>query len=82
MRRPPCGRRRCGRSATCSPRRGFALAPLLRSAPEPTLRAVAAETLARHAPDEGCAEVMDQVGLEAPGDRVRFERAATLCAGR
>jgi hypothetical protein len=59
-----------------------ALAPLLRSAPEPTLRAVAAETLARHAPDEGCAEVMDQVGLEAPGDRVRFERAATLCAGR
>lgn len=59
-----------------------ALAPVLRSAPEKTLRAVAAETLARHAPADGCAEVMDQVGLEAPGDRVRFERAATLCAGR
>ncbi|MEI6224171.1 MAG: hypothetical protein WCS72_05430 [Deltaproteobacteria bacterium] len=59
-----------------------ALAPVLRSGPEPTLRAVAAETLARHAPAHGCAEVMDQVGLEAPGDRVRFERAATLCAGR
>ena len=42
----------------------------------------AAETLARHAPAEGCTEVIDQVGLEAPGDRVRFERAATLCAGR
>lgn len=59
-----------------------ALAPVLRSGPEPTLRAVAAETLARHAPADGCAEVMDQIGTEAPGDRVRFERAAALCAGR
>ncbi len=59
-----------------------ALAPVLRSGPDATLRGVAAETLARHAPAEGCTEVIDQVGLEAPGDRVRFERAATLCAGR
>ena len=59
-----------------------ALAPVLRSAPEADLRATAAETLARHAPAGSCAEVGDQVALESPVDRVRFERAAALCAGR
>lgn len=59
-----------------------AIAPVLRAAPDTALRAVAAETLARHAPDLGCAEVMDQISLEPEGDRVAFERAAALCAGR
>jgi hypothetical protein len=59
-----------------------ALAPVLRAAPDPALRAVAAETLARHAPGMACLEVMDQASLEAAGDRVAFERAAALCAGR
>lgn len=59
-----------------------AIAPVLRAAPDAALRAAAAETLARHAPATGCAEVMDQVALEAEGDRVAFERAAALCAGR
>ena len=59
-----------------------AIAPVLRAAPDAALRAVAAETLARHAPDLGCPEVMDQIALETEGDRVAFERAAVLCAGR
>jgi HEAT repeat protein len=59
-----------------------ALAPLLRAAPDANLRAVAAETLARHAPGLSCAEVMDQVSLEPAGDRPAFERAARLCDGR
>ena len=59
-----------------------ALAPVLRAAPDAALRAVAAETLARHAPGTACAEVMDQVSLEPAGGRVAFERAATLCSGR
>ncbi|HQR30779.1 MAG TPA: hypothetical protein PLL32_10240, partial [Anaeromyxobacteraceae bacterium] len=56
-----------------------ALAPVLRAAPEADLRATAAETLGRHAPDASCAEVLDQLGLESPVDRARFERAAALC---
>lgn len=59
-----------------------AVAPVLRAAPDAALRAVAAETLARHAPDLACAEVMDQAALEAEGDRVAFERAVASCAGR
>lgn len=59
-----------------------ALAPLLRAAPDANLRAVAAETLARHAPGLSCVEVMDQVSLEPAGDRPAFERAARLCDGR
>jgi hypothetical protein len=59
-----------------------AIAPVLRAAPDAALRAVAAETLARHAPDLGCPEVMDQVALEAEGNRVAFERAVALCAVR
>jgi HEAT repeat protein len=59
-----------------------ALAPVMRSAPEASLRSVAAETLARHAPADGCAGVLDQAALEAPGNRARFERATALCAGR
>ena len=59
-----------------------ALAPVLRAAPDAALRAVAAETLARHAPGMACPEVMDQASLEAAGDRAAFERAAVLCSGR
>ena len=59
-----------------------ALAPVLRAAPDAGLRAVAAETLARHAPEMACPEVMDQVALEPASDRVAFERAAALCSGR
>ena len=59
-----------------------ALAPVLRAGKEPNLRSVAAETLARHAPEGACAEVMDQVSLERAADHPRFERAATLCAYR
>lgn len=59
-----------------------AVAPVLRAGTDRALRAAAAETLARHAPDLGCPEVLDQVGLEAEGDRVAFERAVALCAGR
>jgi HEAT repeat protein len=59
-----------------------ALAPVLRAAPNAALRAVAAETLARHAPAMACGEVIDQASLEAAGDRVAFERAAALCSGR
>jgi hypothetical protein len=59
-----------------------ALAPVLRAAPDAALRAVAAETLARHAPGMACPEVMDQASLEAAGDRAAFERAAALCSGR
>jgi hypothetical protein len=59
-----------------------ALAPVLRAAPEATLRSVAAETLARHGGQEVCAEVMDQVSLEPAADHPRFERAAALCAGK
>lgn len=59
-----------------------AVAPLLRAAPDAALRAVAAETLARHAPGLSCAEVMDQVSLEPAGQRASFERAARLCDGR
>ena len=56
-----------------------ALAPVLRAGPV-ELRSVAAETLARHAGQDTCAEVMDQVSLEPPADHPRFERAASLCA--
>ncbi len=59
-----------------------ALAPVLRAAPDAALRAVAAETLARHAPGMACPEVMDQASLEPALDRVAFERAAALCSGR
>ena len=59
-----------------------ALAPALRSARPVGLRSVAAETLARHAGQEACAEVMDQISLEPAADHPRFERAASLCAGR
>jgi len=59
-----------------------ALAPALRSARPVGLRSVAAETLARHAGQEACAEVMDQVSLEPAADHPRFERAAALCAGK
>lgn len=58
-----------------------ALAPVLRAGPV-ELRSVAAETLARHAGQDTCAEVMDQVSLEPAADHPRFERAAALCAGR
>ena len=56
-----------------------ALAPVLRAAPV-GLRSVAAETLARHAGQDSCAEVMDQISLEPAADHPRFERAASLCA--
>jgi len=56
-----------------------ALAPVLRAAPV-GLRSVAAETLARHAGQDACAEVMDQISLEPAADHPRFERAASLCA--
>jgi hypothetical protein len=60
-----------------------ALAPVLRAGDSTALRAVAAETLARHAPGWSCAEVMDQVALEPEGNRPAFERAAAQCeAGR
>jgi HEAT repeat protein len=59
-----------------------ALAPVLRAAPDAALRAVAAETLARHAPGSACAEVMDQVSLEPAASRVAFERAVARCSGR
>lgn len=59
-----------------------ALAPALRAARPVGLRSVAAETLARHAPEGACAEVMDQVSLEPAADHPRFERAAALCAFR
>jgi hypothetical protein len=59
-----------------------ALAPALRAARPVGLRSVAAETLARHAPEEACAEVADQISLEPAADHPRFERAAALCAGR
>ncbi len=59
-----------------------ALAPVLRAAPDASLRAVAAETLARHAPGMACAEVMDQVSLEPAGNRAAFDRAAARCSGR
>ena len=59
-----------------------ALAPVLRAAPDAGLRAVAAETLARHAPEMACPEVMDQASLEDAGDRAAFERAAALCSRR
>ena len=59
-----------------------ALAPVLRAAPDAGLRAVAAETLARHAPGVACAEVVDQVSLEPAGNRGAFERAVARCAGR
>jgi len=56
-----------------------ALAPVLRAA-SVGLRSVAAETLARHAGQDACAEVMDQISLEPAADHPRFERAASLCA--
>jgi hypothetical protein len=59
-----------------------ALAPVLRAAPDAGLRAVAAETLARHAPAMACAEVMDQASLEVAVERAAFERAAALCSRR
>jgi hypothetical protein len=59
-----------------------ALAPALRSASPAGMRSVAAETLARHAGQEACAEVIDQVALEPAADHPRFEKAAALCAGR
>jgi len=57
-----------------------ALAPVLRAAHPVGLRSVAAETLARHAGQDSCAEVMDQISLEPAADHPRFERAASLCA--
>ena len=59
-----------------------ALSPVLRAEREPDLRSAAAETLARHAPEEACAEVVDQISLEPAADHPRFERAAALCAGK
>jgi hypothetical protein len=59
-----------------------ALSPVLRAARPVWLRSVAAETLARHAPEGACAEVMDQVSLEPAADHPRFERASALCAGK
>jgi hypothetical protein len=59
-----------------------ALAPVLRAAFEPALRSVAAETLARHAAADTCAEVMDQVSLEPESGRPAFHRSVALCAGK
>jgi len=64
------------------PRLHSALAPVLRAARDAALRAVAAETLAQHAPGAACTEVMDQVSLEPAGNRMAFERAVARCAAR
>jgi len=58
-----------------------ALAPVLRAARQAGLRSVAAETLARHAGADACAEVLDQISLEPGPGRPVFHRAAVLCAG-
>jgi len=57
-----------------------ALAPVLRAGRTAGLRSVAAETLARHAAADACAEVMDQVSLERASQRPAFQRSVSLCA--
>jgi HEAT repeat protein len=59
-----------------------ALAPVLRAARSPGLRTAAAETLARQAGADACAEVMDQISMEPAAGRPAFHRAAALCSGR
>lgn len=59
-----------------------ALAPVLKGAAQARVRAVAAETLARHGPKDACATVRAQVDAEAPNDRARYHRALTACEKR
>jgi len=58
---------------------GAALQPLLRGAADPRLRAVAAETLARHGGTDGCAAVRERVGAEPERERGKFRRALSAC---
>ncbi|HVP67734.1 MAG TPA: hypothetical protein VMT17_10785 [Anaeromyxobacteraceae bacterium] len=59
-----------------------ALAPVMKGAAEARVRAVAAEALARHAPEETCGAVQAQAEAEAPADRPRYHRALAACARR
>jgi HEAT repeat protein len=59
-----------------------ALTPVLRADRDRNVRSAAAETLARHAPEGACGEVMDQLSLERAEDHPRFERAVATCAAR
>jgi hypothetical protein len=54
------------------------LRPLMEKAPEPRLRAVAAEALARGS-RAACPAVEAQADREKPEERVRFERALARC---
>jgi hypothetical protein len=55
-----------------------ALRPILERASEPSVRAVAADVLSRHAPGSACAAIRAQAAREADG-RASFERALGRC---
>jgi len=55
------------------------LKPILERAADAPVRAVAAETLARHAPQSACGTVRAQVAREAAGHRASFGRALERC---
>jgi HEAT repeat protein len=58
------------------------LRPLLEAASSVQVRAAAADVLARHAPDEGCAAVRGQAARESRERQARFERALRRCPSR
>jgi hypothetical protein len=58
------------------------LGPVLRGAADPTVRALAAEVLALHAPEIACAAVRAQVAREPRARRDAFQRGLDRCAGR
>ncbi len=59
-----------------------AVGPVLHGARSTTVRAVAAEVLARSAPAAGCVEVRSQLEREPADARGQFHRATERCTGR
>ncbi|HEY6107063.1 MAG TPA: hypothetical protein VIV59_13845 [Anaeromyxobacteraceae bacterium] len=57
------------------------LTPVLEEPGAARVRAVAAEVLARRAPETACAAVRDRIGRESPEERPMFHRAAAACGG-
>ena len=55
------------------------LGPIMEGAPRPSIRAVAADVLARHATASACPAIRAQAGRESSHARARFSRALELC---
>lgn len=68
-----------GMATLAGPRAAVELQPLLADDPDPTVRAAAAEALARAAPAEACAAVRRQAAREPAETRAGFRRALAAC---